>query len=547
MKNKGKRVVLTAVLVIFAMLMTACGTSSTTGEKTASPTTTAPQVGGNLVVGLTGDPYNLAPWVSNDMNATIIMNLALPNLMDTDDSGKKIPWIMKDYKISDDAKVYTVTIPDNLKWHDGVPFTTEDLAFTAKYLVDKKLGFGGDMYAGVEKTEIVDPTTINYYLKEPQVNFLSQIGFWVPIMPKHIYESVDDPMNFQFNGVGYGPYKLKEYKKGEYYTFERVADWPLANDGKGAYLENITFRVFPDANALILAMKNGEVNVSGSSIPVAAQKQLEASGDQFGVKRINSLGFGYFGFSYKNELLKDFNVRKAIAMTIDRDALVNTAIQGGAVKMETPISPVFTDLVKSDIKFPGFDIEGAKNVLKDAGYADKDNDGVLESPSGKKLEFDLIYRTTTANIDAIANVFKANAETAGFKINLKAVDPATYTDKVVKQHNFDINVIDWGAIDDADSSLGTIYLSDASLNFMDYKNEKIDELIKKSEVEPSYEKRIELMNEFQKEYINELPTINTWVRVNAYGYSKNFEGWDLAPGNFGLLNSKYIVNVYKVK
>ncbi|HHY27171.1 MAG TPA: ABC transporter substrate-binding protein [Desulfitobacterium dehalogenans] len=544
---KRKTVVLTAVLAILSLLLTACGTSATSGEATTNSGTKTPQVGGNLVVGLTGDPYNLAPWVSNDMNASLMMNIALPNLMDTDDSGKKIPWIMKDYTVSDDAKVYTITIPDNLKWHDGVPFTTEDLAFTAKYLVDNKLGFGGDMYSGVEKIEIVDPTTIEYYLKKPQVNFLSQIGFWVPIMPKHIYENVDDPMNFQFNGVGYGPYKLKEYKKGEYYTFERVPDWPLANEGKGAYLDTITFRVFSDANALILAMKNGEINVSGSSIPVASQKQLEASGEQFGVERVNSLGYGYFGFSYKNELLQDFNVRKAIAMTIDRDALVNTAIQGGAVKMETPISPVFKDLVKSDIKFPGFDIEGAKKVLKDAGYADKDNDGVLEAPTGKKLEFDLIYRTTTANIDAIANIFKANAEEAGFKINLKAVDPATYTDKVVKQHNFDINVIDWGTIDDADSSLGTIYLSSAALNFMDYKNDKIDDLISKSEVEPNYEKRVELMNEFQKEYVNELPTVNTWVRVNAYGYSKNFEGWGLAPGNLGLLNSKYIVNVYKVK
>lgn len=546
MHFKRKMVVLTAVLAMISLLLTACGTSTTPSGTSASAAKT-PQVGGNLVVGLTGDPYNLAPWVSNDMNASLMMNIALPNLMDTDDSGKKIPWIMKDYKASDDAKVYTVTIPDNLKWHDGVPFTADDLAFTAKYVVDKKLGFGGDMYSGVEKTEVVNPTTIKYYLKKPQVNFLSQIGFWVPIMPKHIYEKVDDPMSFQFNGVGYGPYKLKEYKKGEYYTFERVSDWPLANNGKGAYLETITFRVFPDANALILAMKNGEVNVSGSAIPVAAQKQLEATADKFGVKRINSLGFGYFGFSYKNELLKDFNVRKAIAMTIDRDALVNTAIQGGAIKMETPISPVFKDLVKSDIKFPAFDIEGAKKVLQDAGYVDKDNDGVREAPSGKKLEFDLIYRTTSANIDAIANVFKANAEKAGLKINLKAVDPATYTDKVVKQHNFDINVIDWGTIDDADSSLGTIYLSNASLNFMDYKNVKIDDLIKKSEVEPNYDKRVELMNEFQKEYVKELPTVNTWVRVNAYGYSKDYEGWGLAPGNFGLLNSKYIINVFKVK
>ncbi|HZK84304.1 MAG TPA: ABC transporter substrate-binding protein [Desulfosporosinus sp.] len=544
MQIKRKAVAITAIMAIASLLLTGCGNSSPAPTPTA---VTTPQVGGNLVVGLTGDPYNLAPWVSNDINSVMMMNLALPNLMDTDDSGKKIPWIMKDYKISEDSKVYTVTIPDGMKWHDDVPFTVEDLAFTAKYIVEKKLGFGADMYGGVEKTEVVNPTTIKYYLKKPQVNFLSQIGFWVPIMPKHIYESVADPMNFKFNGVGYGPYKLKEFKKGEYYTFDRVPNWPLANEGKGAFLETITFRIYPDPNALVLAMKNGEVNVSGAAMPVASQKQLEASADKFGVKRINSLGFGYFAFSYKNELLKDFNVRNAIAMTIDRDALVNTAIQGGAVKMETPISPVFKDLVKSNVKFPAFDIEAAKKVLKNAGYVDKDNDSVLEAPSGKKLEFELIYKTTTPNIDAIANVFKANAEEAGLKINLKAVDPATYADRVVKQHNFDINVIDWGSIDDADSSLGTIYLSNASLNFMEFKNAKMDDLIRQSEAEQVYEKRVTLMDEFQKEYVKELPTVNTWVRVNSYGYSKDFEGWGLAPGNLGLINSKYIINVYKAK
>ena len=246
-------------------------------------------------------------------------------------------------------------------------------------------------------------------------------------------------------------------------------------------------------------------------------------------------------------MLKDVNVRKAIAMTIDRDALTKTAIQGGAIKMETPISPVYEDLVKSQIKFPAFDIENAKKTLESAGYTDKDKDGFREASSGKKLEFELIYRTTTANIDSIANVFKANAELAGIKINLKAVDPATYTDRVTKQHNFDINVIDWGVIDDPDSSLNTIYMSTAQLNFMEYKNDKMDGILKAVTKEPDYNKRVELMNDFQKEFVNELPTINTWVRVNAYGYSKDFEGWDLTPGLYGLMASKDLVKVYKAK
>lgn len=550
MKKFKKTILLAVSLILIISMLAGCSGGNKTVDQSSQSSAAAqaaPAVGGDLVVGITGDPYNIAPWLSNDMNSSLVMNLALPPLMVTDANGKKIPYIMKSYEVSPDAKVYTVTINSGLTWHDGTPLTTDDLAFTAAYITKYKLGFGADMYSGVEKTEIVDKTTIKYYLKTPQVNFLSQVGYWVPIMPKHIYESVTDPMNFKYNGVGYGPYKLKDYKKGEYYTFERVPNWPLANNGQGAYLNTITFRVYPDANALTLALKNGEVNVSGSALPVASQKQLEASPDQFGLLKVNSLGFGYFGFSYKNEFLKDVNVRKAIAMTIDRDALVNTAMQGGAIKMDTPISPVYKDLVKSNITFPAFDIEGAKKVLEAAGYVDKDNDGIRESSSGKKLELTLTYRTTTANIDPIANIFKANAEKAGIKIDLKAVDPATYTDLVTKQHNFDINVIDWGVIDDPDSSLNTIYLSSAQLNFMEYKNDKMDSLLTQSTVEPDYNKRIALMDEFQKEFVNELPTVNTWVRINSYGYSKSFAGWGLTPGLYGPLAAEDIVKVYKVK
>ncbi|KPU42338.1 oligopeptide-binding protein AppA precursor [Oxobacter pfennigii] len=542
--KRNKLLVLSVVLTLVMTILAAC----TGGQSNQQPTQGAqsgPQVGGSLVIGITGDPYNIATWLSNDLNASMVMNLAMPPLMATDDNGNKVPYIIEDYDISDDAKVYTVKIHDGLTWHDGKPFTTDDLAFTCEYVAKYKLGYGADMYGGVEKTEIVDKTTIKYYLKQPQVNFLSQIGFWVDVMPKHIYETVTDPMNFQFNGVGYGPYKLVDYKKGEYYSFERVPDWPLANDGKGAYIENVTFRIFPDANALILAMKNGEVQVSGSALPAAAQNQLESTPDKFGIMRVNSLGFGYISFNYKNELLKDINVRKAFAMTVDRDALVTTAMQGAAIKMETPVSPVYADLVKSQIKFPGFDVEGAKKALEAAGYTDKDNDGVRESSSGKKLEFELIYRTTTANADSIANVIKANAEQAGFKLNLKPVDPATYTDRVTQQKSYDINFIDWGVIDDPDSSLSTIYASNAALNFMGYKNDKIDQLLAASMKEPSFEERIKIMDEFQKEFVNELPTVNAWVRVNAYGFSKEYEGWDLTPGLYGVVDIKDLVKVYK--
>ncbi len=503
----------------------------------------AQKIGGDLVVGITGDPYNLSTWISNDLNSSLVMNLALPSMMVIDESGNKVPFIIKDYKISSDAKAFTITLHD-LKWHDGAPLTSEDLAFTSDYLVKYKLGYGADMFSNVDHYEIKDAHTIVFYLKKPQVNFLSQVGFWIDIMPKHIFDKVTDPNTFVYNGVGYGPYKLKSFKKGEYYQFERVADWPLANNGKGPYLNTITFRVYPDPNALVLAMKSGEIQVSASPLPVAAQKQLLVDPNLFGVGKVTSLGFGYFGFRYKNEMLRDFTVRKAIAYTVDRDAIVNVAKQGGAIKMDTPVSPVYKDLVKSQIKYPPFDIAAASKLLDDAGYKLDPKTG-FRSKDGKPLEFELIYRTTTVNIDSIVNIFKANAEKAGIKINLKPVDPATYTDRVVKQRNFDINSIEWGVIDDADSSLGTIYRSDASLNFMDYKNPTIDKLLDESLTEPNYTKRIAIINKFQEEFIKELPVINAWVSINAYGYSKSYDGWDLTPGLYGFLDAKDIIKVYK--
>lgn len=547
MKKKWTTIV--ALTLALTMALTGCGGNN--NQQAQQPADNAqpaasgePQVGGTLVVGISGDPYNLATWLSNDMNSSLVMNLVMPSLMSIDEKGEKQPFIIKDYSVSDDLMDYTVTLHEGLTWHDGEPLTAEDLKFTAEYCVQHKLSYGADMLAGVESMDIIDDTTIVYHLAQPSVNFLSQMGFWVDIMPKHIYENVDDPMNFQFDGTGYGPFKLADYKKGEYYTLQRVPNWPLANDGEGAYLESIIFRVYPDPNALVLAMKNGEVDASGTSLPVAAQKQLESS-DQFTIERVESLGYGYFSFSYRNEFLKEQVVREAIAMTVDRDAIVNTALQGGAVKMETPISPVFKDLIASNITYPAFDIEGAKELLEANGYVDSNGDGIREK-DGKDMEFTLTYRNNTANVDAIANIFKSNAEEAGMKINLQSLDVAAYTDTVTNRHDYDINVIEWGVIDDADSSLSTVYSSTSALNFMEYKNDKIDTLLSDVKQEGDKAKRIEMMNEFQEEFVKEIPALNVYVKTNAYGCSNKFAGWSLTPGLYGTMDVKDMIHVYQV-
>jgi len=504
-------------------------------------------VGGDLVVGMNGTPYAMNGWTSNDLNANLLADLLYPSLIKYDENAVKVPNVIESYTYNDDASVWTITIHDGLFWHDGVEFTAEDLAFTANFCATYDVNFGSDYYFMVNEAVALDKLTVQYTLDDSYVNFINNCGYWVDVMPKHLFEGVEDLSTFEIPTIGYGPYKLDSYVHGEYYTFSRVPGYALANDGVGGYAETITFRVFADANALTLALMSGEIDCTSSALPVSSQEQLLSQPDLYGMLQLQSLGYGYFGFSYRNPLLADNAVRRAISHTIDRNALVNIAIQGGGVVMETPISPVYEDMTEGAAKFPAFDIEAAKEILEAARYTD-DGSGVRSNEAGDKLSFTLTCRNTTPNIDAISNIFKANCAEAGIEAIINMVDPPTYTDKVVQSRDFDINYIEWGVIDDPDTTLDAIYLSTATLNFMDFQNDAMDAILLEVKYMTDRDARVAKMFEFQELFVEELPTANVLVRMNCYGYStQKWEGFDGTPGLYGFTDSKDIVSIHLKK
>lgn len=512
-------------------------------DATAAPETTAEglKTGGDLVIGLIGAPYSTANWLSNDLNVSLLMSAINPRLISIAADGSKELIILKEVSQSEDLKTVTWKIHEGLYWHDGVPFTVNDIGFSFDYQVEHKLGHGATYYANVESWEALDDYTIVIHLKEPQLNFTNQAAFWPVVMPEHIYKDVEDPNTFDYPGLGYGPFKIVDKKDGEYYYCECVENWPLANDGYGALLDSITFRVYEDANSMTLALLNGEIDACGSYVNVAAQQQIAAN-DNYTLLTSPSLGYGYLGFNYNTEFLDDQNVRTAISMCLDREALVNTAKSGGAIIMDTPVSPVFPDLVASNITFPALDIEGANKILEDAGYMDTNGDGIREK-DGKDLAFTLTCRSSTQDVDACANILKSNMESIGVGINIEILESSAYIDKVNKQHTHEMNFIEWGTIDDPDMSL-QLYQSDSHLNYYNYKDETIDRLVDEMEVEPDYEKRKALLDQFQEEFVKELPCVDLFVSIYGWGYSNKFEGWEVTPGYYGAIEMKHLVNVH---
>jgi len=543
-----KKIAALALAATMALSVAACGSSSSAAASSpasgaSSSAAGTPAKGGTLTAGLSASPVSSNIWVQNDINASIIMNLVVPNLVTMDASGQKYNYLAESATPNDDCTEWTIVLKD-LFWNDGTPVTAKDLAFTATYGVEHKIGFSDSYFGKVTSAEVKDDKTVVFHLSDTDVNFWNGAGYWTPIMRESEWSQVEDPMNYTYSGAGYGPYYIDEWVDGQYVSLKRNPYFTQANDGAGAYLDSILFRVYTDENSMVLALENGEIDVCANYISANSKSQLAANPD-FVLTDIESLGYGQLSYSQTNAQLQDANVRKAISMCIDRDAMVAVGMSGAAKAMNTMISPVYEKFNTSNIQQPAYDTAAAKDLLAQNGYTDTDGDGVLESADGTKLEFTVTYKSSIQNVDNVMEILRTAAAEAGIKLNLEPVDASTFSSKVTNGHTFDIAYNVWGTIDDVDTTLYTCYGIGQTLNFMDYNNEEMDNLLIQMKATPSPDDRAKLLDQWQTLAVENMPFAMTYVPVQTYAASTaKFDGFSAVYGNQGYLNCSLACGIY---
>ncbi len=563
------------------------GAGSSSG--TAASAAAEPAKGGTLTVGLSAAPVSTNVWVQNDINSSIIMNLVVPNTVYMDDTGTKYNYLVESAEPNEDSTQWTVKLKD-LTWNDGTPVTAEDLAFTVTYGTEHQIGFSDSYYGTVTEAEVVDDKTVVFHLSDPNVNFWNGAGHWIPIMPKAEFESVDDPLNHTYSGMGYGPFYVDEWVDGQYVSLKRNEHFTQANDGQGAYLDGVLFRIYTDENSMVLALENGEIDLCANFISANSKTQLAANSQNV-LTDISSLGYGQISFSQNNTQLQDVAMRQALTMCIDREAMCavgmagaatpmpgpispvisfsqnNTQLQdvamrqaltmcidreamcavgmaGAATPMPGPISPVYESFNTENIQEPAYDPAAAKALLEENGYADPDGDGILEK-DGEKAAFTVTYKASIQNVDNVMEIYRTACQEAGIQLDLEPVDPATYTSKVNNAHDFDLSYNVWGSIDDVDTTLYTCYGIGQTLNFMDYNNEEMDQLLKDMKATPTLEERTAMLNQWQTLCVENLPFATTYVPVQTYAASTaKFDGFSAAYGNYGYLGCPLLCGVY---
>ncbi|MEV4357291.1 ABC transporter substrate-binding protein [Nonomuraea sp. NPDC049625] len=449
-----------SILVFAALAIATAACAPSVPGQSSSSQSAPPANADRLTIGTTADVVNYNPLVGNSRTDSWVTNLMYPHLTQMDESGKRVPYLATEWSYSDDGKTATVKLRDDMKWSDGKPVTADDVVFSVTTVQKEKFGVVAGLITALDKAEAVSPTEVRFSLKRPDGTFLDNVGFWLPVVPKHVFEKAPSVQKFANDAdwVSAGPFKLTKVERGQRYIMQRVDDF-----GPGTpAVKEIVFRVFPDVNTEVLALRNGEIDLIGNVLPPATATELK-NDPKVTLQQIPSLGWAHLQYNTKRKPLDDVRVRQALAQAVDYEAIRNIALKGFAKSSNSSVlTPSLPDYVDPSSKEYIFDPEQSKKLLAEAGVTD--------------LSLSMVYDQADPNIARWAPMVRDSAKKAGITIKLQGLERNTYLDKTLKR-DFDIYAGSWAVMDNPPANLGLAFKTGGFINYAQVSDPKLDDLI----------------------------------------------------------------------
>ncbi|MFH1778813.1 MAG: peptide-binding protein [Candidatus Omnitrophota bacterium] len=348
-------------------------------------TGTVPSYGDAIVVASIGDANTLVPILASDSASQEICALVFNGLVKYDKDINLVGDLSENWEVKEDGLVIIFHLRKNVRWHDGKPFTAHDVEFTYKKLIDPNVRtpYSGD-FERIKSLEVLDDYTVKVTYKEPFSPGLSSWGMW--IMPKHILENEDlSNTKFARAPIGTGPYKFKEWRTGE----KIVLVSNLGHFEGRPYIDRYIYRIIPDQATIFLELQTQGVDEIGLT-PLQYSRQTDTAFFKRYYRKYKypAFGYTYLGFNLKDPKFKDKRVRLAIDYAIDKEEIIRGVLLGLGRVSTGPFPPESWAYNKDVVPIP-YNPKVAKELLKEAGWEDRDGDGWLDK-DGTKFEFTLV-------------------------------------------------------------------------------------------------------------------------------------------------------------
>jgi len=475
--------------------------------------TAEPRRGGELVIVSGETPRHMNPAVQSGVATAIPGTQLFASPLRVDENWDLHPYLAESWEWADDGLSLTLNLVDNAVFHDGVPVTSADVAFSIMTI--KANHPFQTMFGPVEAVDTPDEHTAIIRLSQTHPALLLALtGALCPIIPQHIYGDGQDVATHPANTapIGSGPFRLAEYRAGEQITLERFDDFFI--EGR-PYLDRVIYRIVRDAASVTLSLESGEGDIA--TITDASSISRLGGIDGLTVTPRGFEGIGpiqWVAFNTRVEPLNDVRVRQAIAYAMDTDFILNALMRGVATEQT---SPIIASSPFADPAMPTYplDIDRANALLDDAGHP-RGDDGT---------RFTLVMETIPGRDQALGNVpeyMRSQLREVGINVELRASpDFPTWAGHLASgdfQMSMDI-VFNWG---DPVIGVHRTYLSTNIRpviwsNTQGYENARVDEVLAMAGSELDTAARTSLYHEFQQIVGAELPVY--WINALPYHHA----------------------------
>ncbi|WP_312469011.1 ABC transporter substrate-binding protein [Neobacillus sp.] len=475
--------ILVAMLLSIFLVLAACSsnTKDNANTKNTSKGTNKPDT---FVYGIDGDPGNAVNVITTGDRYGLMEIKALYSPLYMYNGKDNVKYFLAESMTpSADFLTYTAKLRKDVKWHDGQPFTADDVVFTYDEMLKEANGGWARSQLIFNnkpvKVEKVDDYTVKFVLPEVSMGAFEALGN-IFIMPKHIYQGETNIANSPKNAtpVGTGPYKFKEYKAGESVTFEKNDDYFLG----APKISKVVYRIIMDANTATLALQKGEIN-SLAIQPADTSKFKNSS--NVTLKPYDEGRIGYLAFNLGSKTVQSKELRQAIAFGLNRQEIntasyVSSDFSQPAYSFLPKKATYFTD----DVEKYKFDTKKAKDLLAKSGV------------TAPKLKLAFIANNPIQQKQAA--VIQQDLQAVGINVELVGMDATALTKKLKSvQSDFDMYLSGYIMGIDPDT-FNSLFVTNGEANYMHYSNAKVDELFNLGRVEKDDVKRKAIYEEIQK-------------------------------------------------
>ncbi|OHD82025.1 MAG: hypothetical protein A3J97_10135 [Spirochaetes bacterium RIFOXYC1_FULL_54_7] len=503
---------------------------------------------GKLTFALQSEPDGYDPGITNNSFASPFMTQLFEGLVTYNAAGEIVPGNAESWTISPDGKVYTFSLRKNLKWSNGKPLTAKDYQYSLLRVLDPATGArfadmltvyvvgAEEYYAGKGAKEAVGIKVINDYslqitLKEPAPYYLGILAMWVysPVNQEAVQSSPErwtmDPATFVSNG----PFKVASIKMGEGLILQKNEHyWNAAN----VRISEINFRFILEPATALSAFEKGEID-GFREVPASDIPRLRTSSDALHI--LPSFGTTFYDVNNTKAPYSDPKVRRALALALDRDELINNVLQAPSTPTMALVSPGYVfngvDFTEAHKKY-GFsakaDVEQARKLLAEAGF-----------PNGAGFpELELSYYTNATvkkMVEAMQQMWEKNLN---IKVKIAVEDWAIYYARIQKM-DYDVGAMGWGGDYLHPMTFLQLFTSTSTNNHVGYKNPEYDALIAKAINETDPAKAVVLMHQAEDIFVRDLPVISLYSRSLSIMIAPYVKDW-----TFTALANLYFKDAY---